>query len=648
MIVGTAGHIDHGKSTLVAALTGMDADRLPEEKKRGISIELGYAWLEVPGGEGRRIGFVDAPGHERLVHTMLAGASGIDFALLLIAADDGLMPQSREHLAALSMLGLHRGAVLITKCDLVDYSRVADVQAEVAVLIRGTSLDRAPILPVSAHTGEGLDVLREMLFAAATDNVDRGTDARAFRLAADRVFTLDGVGVVVAGTVHAGGVRVGDELALVPSLRSLRARVRGIHVHDRQANEAISGQRCALALGGVSRDNIERGQWLVDPTVALETDRLDVRLTVWRDEAQALRSGIPVHVHLGSARVVGSVAMLEGDALAAGATGRAQLVLRAPFAAWRGDRIVLRDGAASRTIAGGQVLDPYAPARYRRTVQRLAELDACALETPGARLSALLAVASNGLDLERWARGEGLAPASRPSLPAETLHVRGAGFDRALGATHAAATREAVISALTEYHRCEPNEFGPDAGRLRRLSAPRLPAPLWSALITRLAHDGFVKVHGPYVHLPEHGVQLSASEERMVQKTAPLFLHAGFGGVWVRDLSRETGEPELLMRTTLARLARRGDLHQVVKDLYYSAATMTRLALIVRTLTAEEGGSVTAARFRDATGLGRKRAIQILEYFDRVGLLRRVSNVHKLRTDTSLFDVPEEPASSMI
>ena len=254
MIVGTAGHIDHGKSTLVAALTGIESDRLPEEKKRGISIELGYAWLEVPGGEGRRIGFVDAPGHERLVHTMLAGASGIDFALLLVAADDGPMPQSREHLAALSLLGLDRGAALITKCDLVDDARLDDVRAQVAALLRGTPLEGAPILPVSARTGEGLDAVRDLLYTAAAEHVGRGADDRAFRLAADRVFTLDGVGVVVAGTVHAGSVRAGDELLIVPSPRPLRVRVRGVHVHDRRADRASAGQRCALALAGVNRD----------------------------------------------------------------------------------------------------------------------------------------------------------------------------------------------------------------------------------------------------------------------------------------------------------------------------------------------------------------------------------------------------------
>ncbi len=645
MIVGTAGHIDHGKSTLVARLTGIEADRLPEEKKRGISIELGYAWLEVPDGEGRRIGFVDAPGHERLVHTMLAGASGIDYALLLVAADDGPMPQSREHLAALSLLGLDRGAALVTKSDLVDAARVAEVQAQVAALLRGTSLDGAPVLSVSARTGDGLDSLRELLFTAAIDRGMRGDDGRAFRLAADRVFTLDGVGVVVAGTVHAGSVRPGDELVLLPSNRELRVRVRGLHVHERRVDQAIAGQRCALAIAGASREDIERGQWLVDPAVALQTDRFDLELTLWRDEAKALRSGTPVHVHLGAAHALGSVVLLDGDALGPGGTARAQLVMRAPFAAWRGDRVVLRDASATRTIAGGYVLDPHAPARYRRTPQRMAELDACARQTPGSRLSALVAVAPNGVDLHRWGRGEGLAPASLPSLPVDSLHARATGFDGVLGTSQVAATRDAALATLGEYHRREPDEIGPDVGRLRRSSAPRLPAPLWSALLGRLAQEGLVKVHGPYVHLAEHGVRLSASEQRIAQTTAPIFDQAGLKGARVQDLARDAREPEPVMRTTLARMARRGDVHQVVKDLYYSQATMAKLAQIARKLAVAEREGVTAACFRDATGLGRRRAIQILEYFDRIGLLRRVGDAHKLRTDTSLFVEQRAPTT---
>ena len=374
MIIGTAGHIDHGKTTLVKALTGVDTDRLPEEKARGVSIELGYAFMDVPG-QAERIGFIDVPGHERLVHTMLSGATGIDHALLLVAADDGVMPQTREHLAVLSLLGLSRGTVVVTKTDRAEPARVAAVAAEAAALLQGTPLQGALVLPVSATTGEGLQALRERLWAAAAEGAGRSDESQAaFRLAIDRVFTLDGVGTVITGTTHAGHVAVGDELRLVPG--DVTVRVRSVHAQNRAVQHAGAGQRCALALAGVDRQQVQRGQWLVSPAAALQTTRIDVRLTLWQAEGKPLRSGTPVHVHAGSAQGLGTVALLEPLQLAPGETGLAQLVLQAPLAAWQGDRIVLRDASASRTLAGGTVLDPFAPVRYRRTPQRLAELQA--------------------------------------------------------------------------------------------------------------------------------------------------------------------------------------------------------------------------------------------------------------------------------
>jgi len=627
MIVGTAGHIDHGKTTLVRALTGVDTDRLPEEKARGISIELGYAFLDVPGADGTpRIGFIDVPGHERLVHTMLAGATGIDFGLLLVAADDGVMPQTREHLAVLSLLGLARGAVAITKCDRVDAARIAQVQADVAALLARSPLAGAPVLPVSARTGAGLPALRELLFDAARATAGRDTAGAAFRLAIDRAFTLDGVGTVVTGTVHAGRVEVGDELELCPSAPMRRARVRSLHTQNRAATQAHAGQRCAVALAGLDKHEVSRGQWLVSAGAGVATERLDALLTLWHDEAKPLRSGTPVHVHLGAADVTGTVAVLggaTGDSLAPGQQALVQVVLRAPVGAWRGDRIVLRDNSASRTLGGGIVLDPFAPVRYRRTPQRLGELAAWSLPTAEQRWAGLLDAAPHGLSRRRWQAAEG-------ALPDES-----AGDDWQLGGPQRAAVRDAVLAALRAFHERDPELLGPDSARLRRLAAPRLPPPLWASLLAGLQQDGAVVVQGAFVHLPEHGLRLSATDERLAQKVAPLLAAAGFEGSWVRDLARDAREGEVLMRTTLARLAQRGELHQVAKDLYYPPAAMQRLAALARGAAVD--GTVAAAAFRDATGLGRKRAIQILEYFDRIGLLRRVGDVHRLRSDTALF-----------
>jgi selenocysteine-specific elongation factor len=631
MIVGTAGHIDHGKTTLVKALTGVDTDRLPQEKARGISIELGYAFMDGPSGE--RIGFIDVPGHERLVHTMLAGATGIDFALLLVAADDGVMPQTREHLAALSLLGLARGAVALTKTDRADAVRVAAVADEVRELLQGTPLAGAPVFTVAAIIGDGIDALRAHLFEAAREVPVRPEADAAFRLAVDRVFTLGGVGTVVTGTVHAGRVTVGDELQLVPG--ALRARVRSVHAQNRPMPQAEAGERCALSLAGVERSQVERGQWWVAPTTALATDRLDAKLTLWHDEGKPLRSGTAVHVHIGSVSVTGSVAVLEPALLAPGETGLVQLVLQHRVGAWHGDRVVLRDASASRTLAGGRVLDPFAPTRYRRTPQRLAELRALQRPEREARLAALLEVAPHGFDLVRFGVAQG-----RPggiALPPQAMRHTEAQSDWALHADHAEAAANTLLEALAIYHQRQPEELGPDAARLRRLALPRLPEPLWQALLGRLQAEGRVGVRGAFVHLPEHGVRLSATEERLAQKLAVPLARAGFDGAWVRDLARDGGESEPLVRVTLARLAQRGELHQVVKDLYYPPATMDALGRLAREVAAGAGGEVTAARFRDATQLGRKRAIQVLEYFDHIGLLRRVGDVHRLRSDCRLF-----------
>jgi selenocysteine-specific elongation factor len=631
VIVGTAGHIDHGKTTLVRALTGVDTDRLPEEKQRGVSIELGYAFLDTPEA-GPRIGFIDVPGHERLVHTMLAGATGIDFALLLVAADDGVMPQTLEHLAVLSLLGLNRGLVVITKCDRADPARVQAVGADIAALLADTPLAGAPVLPVSAHSGEGLADLRQHLFDAARQTGAHPHAGEAFRLAIDRAFTLDGVGTVVTGTVHAGSVRVGDELRLVPGAAT--ARVRSLHAQNRAVQQAHAGERCAVALVGIDKAAIERGQWLAAPAVAVATERVDVALTLWHSETRPLRSGTPVHVHLGSASVLGTVAVLDPPVLEPGQSGRVQLVLRKPVGVWHGDRVVLRDASASRTLAGGCVLDPGAPVRYRRTPQRLAELDALGLPTAQARLLALLAVAPQGLDLRRFAAAQG---APLPALPDGMLRHTDAQGDFALGDAQTGQAGQRVREVLAAYHASHSEELGPDSARLRRLALPRLPEPLWRVLLARLQAAQGVSVRGAFVHLPEHGVHLSATEERLAQKVAAPLQAAGFEGAWVRDLARDASEPEAMVRVTLARLAQRGELHQVVKDLYYPPATMSRLAALARGVAGQGDGSVLAAAFRDATGLGRKRAIQVLEHFDRVGLLRRVGDVHWLRADCQLF-----------
>jgi selenocysteine-specific elongation factor len=562
----------------------------------------------------------------------------------------------------LSLLGITRGAVVVTKADRVDAARLAVVCVEAAALVAGSTLAGSPVIAVSAVSGQGVADLKGLLRRVALERRHpaadggpgpghAGAERRGFRLAVDRAFTLDGVGTVVTGTVHAGRVQVGDELRLVPGAKVVR--VRSLRAQNREAGASRVGERCAIGLAGLPKDEVARGQWLVAPSVVPPSaaraagfgasapggcTRLDARLALWHEESKPLRSGTIVHVHLGSVDVMGSVAVLDAaDALAPGASAWVQLVLREPIGAWAGDRVVLRDASATRTLAGGVVIDPLAPARYRRTPERLAELAALEVAAPAARFAAVLAASPLGLVVPRYAAAQGLH-----ELPAVALDGLAEGAlregDWVLDARHAEAARAALLQGLAAHHERHADELGPDAARLRRLALPRLPEPLYRALLAGLVAEGRVVVRGAYVHLPEHGVRLSVSEERIAQKVAPKLAAAGFDGAWARDLARDSGESEPLTRTALARLAQRGELHQVVKDLFYPLHTMATLAAIARRVAAASPeGVVTAATFRDATQLGRKRAIQVLEHFDRVGLTRRVGDVHRLRGDSTLF-----------
>lgn len=620
MIIGTAGHIDHGKTSLVKALTGVDTDRLPEEKKRGISIELGYAYQ--PLGEGKAVlGFIDVPGHERFIHTMLAGATGVDFALLVVAADDGVMPQTVEHLEILDLLGVSSGAVAVTKTDRVNADRLEAVKSEVSARLQGTCLAGAPCFPVSAVTGQGVDALRQHLHAAA-EGWQRAERAEYFRLAVDRSFTLPGVGTVVTGTVFAGEIRVGDELMVSPPGRPVR--VRGLHVQDRPAPLGRRGERCAVALAGVARDEVTRGDWLVAPFLHAPTDRFDLRLRLLAVLPRPLVHGTPVHVHLGAMRCTGRVALLEGEALAPGGTMLAQLAIERPIHCAAGDVCILRNASATRTLGGGPVLDAHAPARYRRRPARRAVLRALEIKDDDAALAALLEAAEAGVELAAFARNrnrrlEGLAP------PYGAHAAGGLLFSDAFWREQ----REKLLSALALYHEQYPDEPGLPVSRIQRMLFARHDMTMTAALTEGLLAEGLLARNGPWLHLPGHAVRLSEEEQALADRLRE-HLSAATEPAWVRDLARSLGQEEPRVRSVMLRMMKRGELLQVVRDLYVTPALAARYAEIVSRLEAQVGGA-PAARFRDESGLGRKRAIQVLEFFDRVGYTRRLGDNHRLR-----------------
>lgn len=640
MLIGTAGHIDHGKTTLVQALTGVSTDRLPEERRRGITIELGYAYAQpAAGSDATTLAFIDVPGHEKFVPTMLAGAAGIDFVLLVVAADDGVMPQTREHLAIVDLLGIQRGAVAISKCDRVDGDRLQAVKAEVQMLLATTRLASAPLFAVSAQDGSGVEGLRAHLQAVAAGE-QPAAKAGGLRLVVDRRFALAGAGAIVTGTVLAGELAVGEQLELVrPGGMARTARVRGLHVNNRAAERGLSGSRCAVNLAGIDYLSIERGDWLLSPGLAAPSTRLDLALKLLpaagkrggHDERRLGQwSSVSLH-HAGGqamARLVLLDGALEAGGLAAGTEGLVQAVLDRPLFACSGDRIVIRDGAGRETLGGGVVLDPFPPSRHRRRPQRLALLDSQRAPTLGERLSALVVQAELGVDARQLAICHNLLAPQWEQLLPTAVNVASRDGNWLFSPAHWEALAQRILARLALHHETFADEAGVERERLRRMCAPQLASAVFLACLESLREEGRLARAGSAWHLPDHVLELTASDRALADRVLEDLLAGEFDPPWVRDLAATHTLDEAAVRRLLLRLAARGEVFQVVRDLFYPRATVRALTELVETLAledgAEGGGRVRAAVLRDRIGGGRKRAIQLLEFFDRVGFTRRV------------------------
>lgn len=641
MIIGTAGHIDHGKTSLVRRLTGVDTDRLKEEKERGITIALGFAYW--PLADGRIVGFIDVPGHEKLVHTMLAGASGIDLLLLVVAADDGVMPQTREHLDIARLLGIEQAVVALTKSDLVEEERLAEAQAEIAALLAGTQFADAPILQVSTVTGDGIGALAELLRELAQAAQLRRSDG-AFRLAVDRCFTLPGAGTVVTGTVLSGTVSAGDSVTVSPS--GIAARVRSIHAQNRPAESGAAGDRCALNLAGpdVSKDAILRGDMIVSPALHAPATRIDAELTVLASEKKPLATWQPVRLHHGSSET-GARIVLLGDEVSPGTTGLVQLVLETPIAAAALDRFVLRDTSASRTLGGGRFLDLRAPERKRRSPERQAQLVALAGSDHAEALRGLLDAPPYHVDLDAFARDRALGPAQAEALAGRLGLVR-IGAATMLPDVWQRFSR-ALVEALKVYHLENPDQQGMGLERLRLSLQPRLPAALFRAALAQLAAAGELVVIGSWIRRPEHEIRLTPEDEALWSRIAPL-IGAGerFRPPRVRDIGQLLGRREEDIRRLFRLAGRRGDVHEVALDHFFLRDTVSEMVGIAAELAAADAAGFNAAQFRDRLDNGRKVAIQILEFFDRHGVTIRRGDLRRInRQRLDLFGPrPEVPA----
>ncbi|HEV2386634.1 MAG TPA: selenocysteine-specific translation elongation factor [Candidatus Acidoferrales bacterium] len=624
IIVGTAGHIDHGKSALVEALTGTHPDRLEEEKRRGITIDLGFAFLEM---DEVRLGFVDVPGHERFVRNMLAGVGGIDLVLLVVAADESIKPQTREHFDICRLLGTPHGLIALTKADLVDSETLELARLEVEEFVRGSFLERAPILPVSARTGLGLAPLKQALVSAAR-RVPERDPSQYFRLPVDRAFLMKGFGTVVTGTLVSGRVSVGDELELLPGGR--RVRVRGIHSAGHVVESAVAGQRTALNLAGVDLDQVGRGTVAVAPGRFRATRQIDARITLLRT-SRPLNNRALVHFHQGTAEAVAEVVLLEGPSLQPGDSALAQLRIRQPVLLLPGDRFILRQFSPITTFGGGIVLDCLASRHRRRDTGFLPLLRT--LESAGREESlAVLAEAKpRGLTLkEAVARTAWLEADLRGA--AEALErcgrVRAVGKEPLVIASAAAVAgcAESIRSALEKFHQSNPLVAGIPKEDLRDRAARGLRQEIFHAALADMARTGQVVLEGDLVMRGGRKIVLTAEEEQARRQIERAFQQAGLAVPRLADLLPRLPVDTKRAGKLLQLLLRERVLVRITEDLVYHASAVARLRPLLADYKLAHGERISVPAFKELTGVTRKYAIPLLEYLDRERVTRRVGD----------------------
>jgi selenocysteine-specific elongation factor len=633
-VLGTAGHVDHGKTALIKALTGVDTDRLKEEKERGITIELGFASLNLPSGQ--TLGIVDVPGHEKFIKNMVSGAAGIDLVMMVIAADEGIMPQTKEHLHICSLLGISKGIVALTKIDLVEKDWLELVKSEIGEFFQGTFLEGAPIVPVSAIKEKGLADLLKAL-EATVSNIPEKADSGIFRLPVDRVFTMKGFGTVVTGTLVSDRIKIGEEIQILPE--EITSRIRGIQVHNQPVEEAVAGQRTAINLQGMEKSAIKRGDVLARPETIRPSQRLDVFVEFLSANAKNLKNRTLVRLHTGTSEIIARVILLDKDELSPGQKAFAQLVLVNKDVVVAGDRFVLRSYSPITTIGGGQIIDPL-PAKHKRHNGKIIdELNLLQNGTLPEKISVILERAGfTGINLRGLAFRLGInAKKIREAL--ENLFSSKKAFlldsdDTTVISAHFFNQLEELITKnLTAYHKKNPLQEGISKEELKASLGHVISPKLFNMAMSSLNKKGTVVSDKNNVRLSGHKIQLAGELDSLRQAIAKIYNEAGLTPPSLTEVVNDFKDQKAKAQSIVKLMLKDGDLIKINEELCFAREALEKLRADYKALLIKDGQAAPAS-FKDLTGLSRKYIIPLMEYFDMSKLTVRVGDHRILREKT--------------
>jgi selenocysteine-specific elongation factor len=630
-IIGTAGHIDHGKTSLIKALTGQDTDRLKEEKERGISIDLGFAHFDLP--DGSQAGVVDVPGHERFIKNMLAGAHGIDLVLFTVAADDGVMPQTEEHLDIVHLLGVKMAIFAITKADLVPPARIQEVEEEIKILTLGTLLEDSPIVSVSSVTGQGLAELKDLI-AQKLKSADKPVPRGYFRRPVDRAFVMRGHGVVVTGTALSGEVKTGDHVRCLPGGELFR--VRSLQVHGHSVDTAGWGQRLALNLSGPERASVERGHVICHEKLTLTSDRFDAFLEVRPAAAKGIKNHQRIRVHLGTAERLAKIILLgTDDKIRPKESAYCQVTLSEPLLALRNDHFIVRDETAQKTLAGGVVIHPWARKHKRREPELRNRLEALhrgdttrlteSFLNEGGDFALPLEAIYQFLNLQE--NGLGARLDQIPSLRAfnaegEKVYTTDSKWQR---------LKESFVARLKEFHKTHPLVPGMDMEELRGKLPYTLSAKIFRAVVDALLAEKIIAKEDNLLRTAEHRLQLGSQEKSLIDRIKKILGEQPLSPPELKEIEKQLGVSRAKLTEVIRLLERDGSIIRVTTDLYYLSSAVEQVRAVLKKYLSEKG-EISAASFRDLIASSRKYTIPLLEYFDREGLTLRIGDVRRLKS----------------